>query len=290
MSGIFSKIKSTFEKASDKLSVVLKIKKIDLEQVADVETALLKADFGVETTEEILKIINKSENAAEAAKKYIKDVLSDFESDLLERKFDSKPYVIMVIGVNGNGKTTTVAKLANYFKNCGLNPRIAACDTFRAAATEQLFEWSKKIGCDITIGKANSDPSGVAYSAYKESENNDVLIIDTAGRLHTRKDLMDELLKTKRVIKKLNSDAPHETVIILDGTTGQAAFSQISAFKEAIGIDSVVVTKLDSSSKGGAIVGIAKQYSLPIAAICFGEQLGDLSKFSASEYAESIFE
>ena len=294
MKGIFSKLKNALGKTTDKVSSIFGIKKIDATTLANLEDALLKADFGVDTTADILAKVGKEKpkDIPLYMKHYLHEHLINHESDLLRRRVDDEIFVILVVGVNGNGKTTTVAKLANYFQNQGKNPRIAACDTFRAAATEQLAKWAKKIKCPITVGKENSDPSGVAYGAYKDAQKcgNRVLIIDTAGRLHTRSDLMDELQKTKRVLKKFSENVPHETVLVLDGTTGQSAFSQVFTFKESIGLDSIIVTKLDSSSKGGAIVGLTKQYNLPIAAICFGEDVEDIRKFSAEEYAKSIFE
>lgn len=294
MKGIFSKLKNALGKTTDKVSSIFGIKKIDATTLANLEDALLKADFGVDTTADILAKVGKEKpkDIPLYMKHYLHEHLISHESDLLRRRVDDEIFVILVVGVNGNGKTTTVAKLANYFQKQWKHPRIAACDTFRAAATEQLVKWAKKIKCPITVGKENADPSSVAYGAYKDAQrnNNKVLIIDTAGRLHTRSDLMDELQKTKRVLKKFSENVPHETVLVLDGTTGHAAFSQVLAFKESIGVDSIIVTKLDSSSKGGAIVGLTKQYNLPISAICFGEDVEDIREFSAEEYAKSIFE
>lgn len=293
MSGILSKLKNVFSKTTDKVSSIFGIKKIDATSLANLEDALLKADFGVDATADILAKVGKEKpkDIPEYMKNYLHEHLYKFESNLLDRQIEDEIFVILVVGVNGNGKTTSVAKLAHHFQKLGKNPRIAACDTFRAAATEQLVSWAKKIQCPITTGKENSDPSSVAYGAYKDAQKsgNKVLIIDTAGRLHTRSDLMDELQKIKRVLKKFSQNVPHETVLVLDGTTGQSAFSQVFTFKESIGLDSIIVTKLDSSSKGGAIVGLTKQYNLPISAICFGEGIDDIRKFSALEYARSIF-
>jgi len=293
MSSLLGKLKKAFSKTTECVSSVFSIKKIDTASMASIEDSLLKADFGVEMTADILARVGKEKPSDIAAyiRGYLVDHLSNFESDLLSRESDEL-YVILVVGVNGNGKTTSVAKLANHFQKRGLKTHIAACDTFRAAATEQLNSWARKIGCSISIGNENSDPAGLAYKAYQDAKANNsrVLIVDTAGRLHTRSDLMDELQKMKRVLKKFDSVLPHETVLVLDGTTGQTAFSQIHMFKECVGVDSVIVTKLDSSSKGGAIFGITKQYKLPISAVCFGETVDDICAFSAKEYTKSIFE
>lgn len=290
----FSKIKSIVSETGAKVSNIFGMKRVNLSEVADLEEELIKADFGVQMTAALLDSVrkNKPNDINEYIKQAIKEALVSAESDLLSRELSSSPYVILVVGVNGNGKTTTVAKLANYYQNKGHRVRVAACDTFRAAAVEQLKKWANEIKCDITVGKENGDPAGVAFGAYKDSEkaNNDILIIDTAGRLHTRSDLMDELLKIKKVLKKLNENIPHETVLVLDGTTGEAAFSQIQNFQGVVDLDSVIVTKMDSSSKGGAIVRIAKEYHKPISAICFGEGINDIKSFSSDEYIKSIFE
>ncbi len=294
MNKLFSKIKSIVSKTTDKISNIFGIKKVNITELSSLEEELIKADFGVAITTQLVNSVKKDkpQDIKEYVKGVIKDLQSTAESDLLIRKMEQCPYVILVVGVNGNGKTTTVAKLANHYKKQGLKVRVAACDTFRAAAVEQLVKWVKNIGCQITFGKERSDPSGVVYSAYEDaiSNSDDILIIDTAGRLHTRIDLMDELIKIKRVLKKLNNEAPNETVLVLDGTTGESAFTQIQTFQNSVGLNSVIVAKLDSSSKGGAIVGIVKEYHIPISAVCFGEGIEDIKRFSIDEYIELIFE
>lgn len=291
---LFSKIKSIVSETTSKVSNIFGIKKVNLTELSTLEDELIKADFGVQMTSELIAAVKstKPDSISSYIKKFVKEALISAESDLLSRKITQIPYVILVVGVNGNGKTTSVAKLANHYQERGHSVRVAACDTFRAAAVEQLVKWAHDIKCNITSGKENGDPAGVAFGAYKDAiaSNNDVLIIDTAGRLHTRSDLMDELLKIKKVLKKLGEHVPHETVLVLDGTTGEAAFSQIQTFETAIGLDSVIVTKLDSSSKGGAIVRIVKEYHKPISAVCFGEGIGDIKSFSVDEYIKSIFE
>ena len=291
---LFSKIKSMVSETTAKVSNIFGIRRINLSDLENLEDELIRADFGVQMTSEILDIVkkNKPDDLGEYVKSYIKKILDSSKSDLLDRKIEGGPYVIMLLGVNGNGKTTSVAKLASHYQKQGLKVRVAACDTFRAAAVEQLAKWARDIGCSITQGKENSDPAGVAFGAYKEAAalQEDVLIIDTAGRLHTRSDLMNELLKIKKVLHKLNDSIPHETVLVLDGTTGEVAFSQIEIFQKSIGVDSVIVTKFDSSSKGGAVVRIIKEYQKPISAVCFGEGVNDIKSFSSDEYIKSIFE
>lgn len=288
---MLSKIKSKFLGISEK--VFSKFRKIDLNKISTLEESFIEADFGVQVTDELLETIKqaKPKDIGSFIKNYILEILSKAQSDLLARNFEDSPYVILVIGVNGNGKTTTIAKLANHFKQRNLSVRVAAGDTFRAAATEQLAAWIKKIGCDITIGNEKSDPASVAYRAYEQAKafSNNVLIVDTAGRLHTRNDLMNELLKIKNVIKKQNPNAPHEVVLVLDGLTGQNAFTQIEKFSSIVGVDSVIMTKMDSTAKGGAIVGIVKNYNLPISGICFGEEISDICEFSKEKYIASIF-
>ncbi len=289
--GLFSKIKSAVSNTSEK--ILSKFRKIDLNEVDDLEAVFLQADFGVDVTDEIIESIkkNRPKDINLYVKEYLLQILNSKKSDLLDRNLHDVPYVILVTGVNGNGKTTTIAKLANHFKNNNLSVRVGACDTFRAAAVEQLAFWCNEIGCDITIGNEKADPASVAYKAYKDacSCKNDVLIIDTAGRLHTRDDLMQELLKIKNVLKKNNQDVPQETVIVLDGITGQNAFTQIEIFSKTVGIDSVIVTKLDSTAKGGAIVGIIKDFKLPISAVCFGEDVNSIKNFVPNEYIDAIF-
>lgn len=288
---ILSKIKSKFSNVSEK--VFSKFRRIDLNQISNLEESFIEADFGVQVTDELLETIKQSKpkDIESYIKNYLLETLSKAQSDLLTRNFEDSPYVILVIGVNGNGKTTTIAKLANHFKQKKLSVRVAAGDTFRAAATEQLATWVQKIGCNITTGNEKSDPASVAYRAYEQAKDsgNDILIVDTAGRLHTRDDLMNELLKIKNVIKKQNPNAPHETVLVLDGLSGQNAFNQIEKFSSVVGIDSVIMTKMDSTAKGGAIVGIVKNYNLPISGICFGEGVSDICEFSKEKYIESIF-
>lgn len=199
--------------------------------------------------------------------------------------------MIMVAGVNGVGKTTTIGKLANMLKQDGRKVMVAAADTFRAAATEQLEVWSKRVGTDFIKGESGGDPSSVAFDAVKaaEARGTDILIIDTAGRLHTKENLMDELTKMKRIIRRELEGAPHETLLVLDATTGQNAVQQAKLFNEAIEVTGIVLTKLDGTAKGGVIVAIADELNIPVKYIGIGESLSDLREFNADEFVEALF-
>jgi fused signal recognition particle receptor len=197
----------------------------------------------------------------------------------------------MVAGVNGVGKTTTIGKLANMLKQDGRKVMVAAADTFRAAATEQLEVWSKRVGTDFIKGESGGDPSSVAFDAVKaaEARGTDILIIDTAGRLHTKGNLMDELTKMKRIIRRELEGAPHETLLVLDATTGQNAVQQAKLFNEAIEVTGIVLTKLDGTAKGGVIIAIADELNIPVKYIGIGESLSDLREFNADEFVEALF-
>lgn len=290
----FSKIKSALTKTAKKISTAITGKKVDAEFLQQLEDALIMADVGYETAAEL------SEKVAD--KKFSKDcsttdivnylsgeiakMLQPYESKFFEEKFTQNPYVILVIGVNGNGKTTTVAKIANIFKK--YNPLLVAADTFRAAAVEQLSYWAGKIGVDICKGK--SDPAALVYESIQQakSNGNGVILIDTAGRMQNRDDLLDELGKIKRVMKKLDPTAPHSTILVIDGLTGQAAHNQVDVFHEKIGVDGIIITKLDGTAKGGALIALTRKYGIKIIAIGVGEKIDDLKAFNAKEYADAI--
>ena len=201
-----------------------------------------------------------------------------------------KPFVILMVGVNGTGKTTTIGKLASQLKEKGLQVSMAAADTFRMAAVEQLQEWGKKVGCNVYTSAMGADPAGTAYDAYNRAIKNkdDVLFIDTAGRLQNKKELMDELQKIVRVIKKINPDAPHATVLSLDATVGQNAISQVEAFCEITPLTGLIMTKLDGTAKGGILVALAEKFHLPVFYIGVGEKIDDLLTFNRTEYIKSL--
>lgn len=273
--------------------------KIDDEFLDDLEETLVSADVGTETT---LHIIKRFE-ARVAKEKYtgvddLNRILKEEISSLLQSHNDKlnigsydKPYVIMVVGVNGVGKTTTIGKLANKFKNEGLKVVLGAGDTFRAAAVDQLKIWSERAGVEFISKGMNTDPAAVAYEAVKYGyENNaDVVIIDTAGRLHNKVNLMNELSKIKRVMQKVREDFPHEVLLVLDGTTGQNAFEQAKQFTAATEVNALAITKLDGTAKGGVVIGISDQFKIPVKYIGVGEAMTDLQVFEPGAYVESIF-
>lgn len=292
--------KSFFSKLT---SAVLGKSKIDDEVLDDLEEILITSDVGVETT---VKIINRIEERV-AKEKYtdikelnlilkeeIVKILAENSSDLnaFDVSEDTVPYVIMVVGVNGVGKTTTIGKLAAQFKDGGLKVLIGAADTFRAAAVDQIQMWGEKVGVDVVSHGMNTDPASVAYDAVKKAveENYQVVIIDTAGRLHTKVNLMNELTKIKRVVQKFREDAPHEVMLILDGSTGQNAFVQAEEFTKATDVNSITITKLDGTAKGGVVIGITDQFKIPIKYIGVGEKIGDLKLFHKAEFVSSFFD
>ena len=277
--------------------------KVDDEVLDNLEEILITSDVGVETT---LKIIERIEKRA-ASEKYmntqeLNHILRDEISMLLTENntddandFDApiakKPYVIMVVGVNGVGKTTTIGKLAYQFKKAGKSVYLGAADTFRAAAVEQLMIWGERVGVPVIKQKMGSDPASVAFDTLKSAMANDadVVIIDTAGRLHNKVGLMNELTKIKNVMKKINPDVPNEVLLVLDGSTGQNAFEQAKQFTLATEVTAMAVTKLDGTAKGGVVIGISDQFKIPVKYIGLGEGMEDLQVFNRREFVDSLF-
>ena len=277
--------------------------KVDDEVLDNLEEILITSDVGVETT---LKIIERIEKRA-ASEKYmntqeLNHILRDEISMLLTENntddandFDApiakKPYVIMVVGVNGVGKTTTIGKLAYQFKKAGKSVYLGAADTFRAAAVEQLVIWGERVGVPVIKQKMGSDPASVAFDTLKSAMANDsdVVIIDTAGRLHNNVGLMNELTKIKNVMKKINPDVPNEVLLVLDGSTGQNAFEQAKQFTLATEVTAMAVTKLDGTAKGGVVIGISDQFKIPVKYIGLGEGMEDLQVFNRREFVDSLF-
>lgn len=258
-----------------------------------IEQLLIEADIGVETAGEIVKTIKEKGRLDEdSVKKAIEDelvsILQSTEGNPLCVR--SKPHVIMVVGVNGTGKTTTIAKLAYHLKSQGYKVLLGACDTFRAAAIEQLEIWAKRVGTEMVRHKPGADAASVAYDALSAAVARDVdfVILDTAGRLQTKKNLMEELAKIMRVSGKVVEGAPHDVLLVLDATTGQNALSQARAFSEACKVNGIVIAKLDGTAKGGIVVAIARRFKIPIAYIGTGESLGDLSPFDARMFAQGL--
>lgn len=292
----FDKIKNALKKTSDKISIAIAGRKADANFIDNIEEALILADVGADTAKQIVTELSK--------KKFSKDDSDDDIKNFLVHQIETlmKPYeihdftithnpeVVLVIGVNGNGKTTTIAKLAHLLQSKGHKPLLVAGDTFRAAAVAQLEYWANKISVPILKGAENSDAASLAYKSieHAHANQNDVIIIDTAGRLQNRSDLMDELKKIKRVITKLDDTAPHRTILVLDGLSGQAVHSQVDIFNSEIGVDNLIVTKLDATAKGGTLIALSQKYKLPILAIGIGEGIDDLRPFNAHEYAKAL--
>jgi len=297
-------LSKTKENVFSKLTRIVAGKsKVDEEILDDLEEVLITSDVGVETT---LKVIDRIENRI-ARDKYINSneltqILRDEIASMLtsndteeledfEIPNEKKPYVIMVVGVNGVGKTTTIGKLAYHFKRAGKRVYLGAADTFRAAAVEQLLIWGERVGVEVVKQKMGSDPASVAYDTLNSAvaNNADVVIIDTAGRLHNKISLMNELTKIKSVMKKVVPDAPHEVLLILDGSTGQNAFEQAKQFTAATEVTALAITKLDGTAKGGVVIGISDQLQIPVKYIGLGEKLEDLQVFRKREFVDSLF-
>ncbi|MEI6488734.1 MAG: signal recognition particle-docking protein FtsY [Bacteroidales bacterium] len=277
--------------------------KVDDDVLDQLEEILITSDVGVETTLKIItriekrvssdKFVNQSE-LNEILRDEIAALLTETNSEDLEEfsvPADKKPYVIMVVGVNGVGKTTTIGKLAHQFKKNGLSVYLGAADTFRAAAVEQLVIWGERVGVPVIKQKMGSDPASVAFDALSSAKANnaDVVIIDTAGRLHNKVGLMNELTKIKSVMKKVVDDAPHEILLVLDGSTGQNAFEQAKQFTAATEVNALAITKLDGTAKGGVVIGISDQFHTPVKYIGLGEGIDDLQVFHKKEFVDSLF-
>ena len=298
------KLNKSLEKSSksflDKLkTVVLGKSKVDAAVLDDLEEILITSDVGVKTTLKIIDAIEervqnqKYTNAQELdliLKEEIQNIIFD-EKDSSFFEITEKPHVIMVVGVNGVGKTTSIGKLAKFFSSQGLSVLIGAADTFRAAAIEQLEMWAERADVEIVKQKMGSDPASVAFDTLNSALNKkyDVVIIDTAGRLHNKINLMTELSKIGRVMNKLVEKAPHEIILVLDGSTGQNAFEQAKQFSESTKVSSLMVTKLDGTAKGGVVIGISDQLSIPVKYIGTGEKINDLELFDKKEFVESFF-
>lgn len=301
--GIFDKIKNTLAKTRDqlvtKIDWIVKGKPIDEDAFDEIEEAVLLADAGFETTELLMGALKErwkrgqiktTDDIKLSMAEEIEKIISPVEAPL---SADGRnPFVILTLGVNGVGKTTTIAKIANLLQAEGKHVLFGACDTFRAAAIEQLEVWADRLKVDVVKHKENSDPAAVAYDAVKAAKARgvDVLILDTAGRLHTKTNLMEEMKKIKRVISKEIDGAPHETLLIVDATNGQNVIAQARTFNEALTITGIVITKLDGTAKGGFILPIAHALKIPIRFIGTGEKLDDLVPFSARDFSKALLE
>jgi fused signal recognition particle receptor len=290
---------SFFDKLKEglhKTKIAFGFTKVDDNLLEELEEQLIMADVGLETSEEIVKslrtsIKSKGIEDAELVKNEIKDILKDiFKDNDSKLHIENSPSVILMVGVNGAGKTTSIGKIASKLTQSGKKVLIAAGDTFRAAAVEQLEVWAQRANADIVKGKENEDPSSVIFAACDKAknENYDVLICDTAGRLQNKKYLMDELEKMKRVIDRELPDSSKETILVLDGSTGQNAISQVNSFSECTGITGLIVTKLDGTAKGGVIIRLVKENNIPIKFIGVGEKIDDMEEFNSEEFINAI--
>ena len=301
----FKKLKSGLSKSASKvegaIASITGKKTLDQQTLDNIEDQLILADLGIEVAARITKKIkdlkfeikDKREidqlDVAKTLASEIEQILIPCEKNLYEN-ISSKPHVLFLAGVNGSGKTTTAGKIAEQFRLQNKSVILAAADTFRAAAVDQLKTWGKRVGAEVVSGIDGGDSAAVAYKAFQLAKDKqiDVVIIDTAGRLQNKKDLMEELTKTCRVLSKLDENAPHQKVVVLDGTVGQNAHSQLKNFDEAIGLTGMIITKLDGSAKGGVVVSLAEKFKIPIHAVGVGEGLDDLQQFEASSFARAL--
>ena len=304
VTGLKKKLAKTHNSFIKRIAEIVQLSgKVDEELIENIEDILIQADLGVTITGKIisrleeqirLHKLSKTEQVYEALENIIITILQDEYKDVDAIDFNpnEKPYVLLFVGVNGVGKTTTIAKCAQRFKNNGKKVLLVAGDTFRAAAIEQLEIWAKRIGVTIIGQEYGSDPSSVIFNAMQsaKAQSYDVVLIDTAGRLHTKINLMRELEKIKRTIQKHISDAPHQVLLVVDATTGQNGVQQAKKFLESIPIDGIILTKLDGTAKGGVALGIKDSLQIPIKAIGVGEQIDDLKDFDATEFVKAIFE
>jgi len=273
-------------------------KEIDDDLLAELEEILITSDIGVKTTQELLhnvavKVRRKELEDANLLKKNLQEqmlhILSQEENSL--QLSAARPFVIMVIGVNGTGKTTTIGKMAQKFKAQGKSVLLVAADTFRAAAIEQLEIWGQRVGCEVIKQKSGSDPSAVVFDGLKaaRSRGTDVVIVDTAGRLHTKVNLMEELKKVKRIMGREMPGAPQEILLVLDATTGQNSISQAKMFNQAVGVTGITLTKVDGTAKGGILIAISDELKIPLRYIGIGEKVDDLRDFNARDFVEALF-
>lgn len=301
--GWFSRMAKGLGKSTNKitkgLSDVITKSKLDQDTLVQLEEVLIAADLGPKTAANVIEDFSRDRFGKDISEEEIKEslaatiekVLEPVAQPLVLQTPEKGPSVLLVCGVNGAGKTTTIGKYAQQFiREEGKSVMIAAADTFRAAAIEQLGAWAKRTGATMFSKDVGSDAAAVAYEAYEKAteENTDVLIIDTAGRLQNKANLMEELKKIVRVLQKQNENVPHATVLVLDSTTGQNAYSQVETFKDMVDVSGLIVTKLDGSAKGGVLIGLADQFGLPVHAIGVGESIDDLRPFAARDYARSL--
>lgn len=300
--GLFDKLKAGILKTKqhmiERVEAILQTHDVDESTVEEIEEVLITSDLGAEATEEIVrKLREKVKKGDVKTSAQVKDYLKSEMASLLGKSqplvvFGEKPFVILAVGVNGVGKTTTIGKLASRFASEGHSVIIAAADTFRAAAIEQIEIWAGRTGADIVKHQSGSDPAAVAFDAVEaaKARGSDIVIIDTAGRLHTKTALMEELKKITRVVKKSMPDAPQEILLVVDATTGQNAIAQARLFNEAVGVTGIALTKLDGTAKGGIILAIRRALGIPVRLIGIGEGVDDLKDFDPEDFVKALFE
>jgi fused signal recognition particle receptor len=299
--GWFSRLRAGMARSSARLNeginTIFNRRRLDDDALLELEELLIASDMGVGVASEVTEALRKSRFNQEISPEEVRGALAEQVIRLVEPvmkplrlDLGRKPFVILVVGVNGSGKTTTIAKLAKQYRDAGHEVVLAAGDTFRAAAVEQLQIWGERTGCRVVTRPAGSDAAGLAYDAFVQAraEGSDILLIDTAGRLHNKANLMGELQKIIRVLKRIDPQAPHSVLLVLDATTGQNAHAQAEIFREMVGVTGIVMTKLDGTARGGVLVSLAEKYGIPIHAIGVGETADDLRPFEARTYARSL--
>jgi fused signal recognition particle receptor len=299
--GFFSRLKEglsrSTQKFSDSITTVFRKRRLDEEALEELEDLLISVDLGTEAAARVIAAFRRSRFGKEVTDEEIKQALAEEIGAILAPVARplvldpaNKPHVVLVVGVNGTGKTTTIGKLALQYREQGLRPVLVAGDTFRAAAVEQLQIWGERTGAPVIATRPNGDSAGLAFDALSRAraEAADVLLIDTAGRLHNKAALMDELRKMIRVMKRQDASAPHSVLLVLDATTGQNAVQQVKVFKEMVDVTGLIVTKLDGSARGGIVVALAESFGLPVHAVGVGEQAGDLRPFDAQDFARGL--
>jgi fused signal recognition particle receptor len=299
--GFFSRLKEGLSRSTQKLSgsitTVIRKRRLDDEALEELEDVLISADLGTEAAARVIAAFRRTRFGKEVTDAEIKQALAEEIAAILQPVAQplaldpaKKPHVVLVVGVNGTGKTTTIGKMALQYREEGKKPVLVAGDTFRAAAVEQLQIWGERVGAPVIAGGKNADAAGLAFEALTraKAEAADVLLIDTAGRLHNRSVLMEELRKIIRVIRKQDETAPHSVLLVLDATTGQNAVQQVKVFKEMVDVTGLVVTKLDGSARGGIVIALAETFKLPVHAVGVGERASDLRAFDAGEFARDL--